>query len=106
VRGRDVRIVGPAFPPLTPSASNEPRPQLTVAFGRECRCSTSSPLESPAPSKKLQRQRILSRCSVVVPAEAHDDARFARLHYLLLTAILTGCLWIPVVIGYVTTRGP
>ena len=29
-----------------------------------------------------------------------------ELVYLLLTAILTGVLWIPVVIGYVTTRGP
>ena len=28
-----------------------------------------------------------------------------ELMYLLLTAILTGLLWIPVVIGYVTTRG-
>lgn len=28
-----------------------------------------------------------------------------ELRYLLLTAILTGVLWIPVVIGYVTTRG-
>jgi uncharacterized MAPEG superfamily protein len=28
-----------------------------------------------------------------------------ELLYLLLTAILTGLLWIPVVIGYVTTRG-
>lgn len=28
-----------------------------------------------------------------------------ELFYLLLTAILTGVLWIPVVIGYVTTRG-
>lgn len=26
--------------------------------------------------------------------------------YLLLTAVLTGLLWIPVVIGYVKTRGP
>ncbi len=29
-----------------------------------------------------------------------------ELLYLLLTAILTGILWIPVVIGYVITRGP
>lgn len=29
-----------------------------------------------------------------------------ELFYLLLSAILTGVLWIPVVIGYVTTRGP
>lgn len=29
-----------------------------------------------------------------------------ELRYLLLTAILTGCLWIPVVIGYVSARGP
>jgi len=29
-----------------------------------------------------------------------------ELLYLLLTAILTGVLWIPVVIGYVTSRGP
>ena len=29
-----------------------------------------------------------------------------ELMYLLLTAILTGVLWIPVVIGYVTSRGP
>lgn len=28
-----------------------------------------------------------------------------ELFYLLLTAILTGALWIPVVIGYVSTRG-
>jgi uncharacterized MAPEG superfamily protein len=28
-----------------------------------------------------------------------------ELFYLLLTALLTGVLWIPVVIGYVTTRG-
>ena len=28
-----------------------------------------------------------------------------ELTYLLLTAILTGCLWIPVVTGYVTSRG-
>ncbi|WP_428384807.1 MAPEG family protein [Nevskia ramosa] len=28
-----------------------------------------------------------------------------ELFYLLLTAILTGLLWIPVVIGYVTSRG-
>jgi len=30
----------------------------------------------------------------------------SELFYLLLTAILTGSLWIPVVIGYVTSRGP
>ena len=29
----------------------------------------------------------------------------SELFYLLLTAILTGLLWIPVVIGYVTSRG-
>jgi len=29
-----------------------------------------------------------------------------ELFYLLLTAILTGLLWIPVVIGYVLSRGP
>ena len=29
-----------------------------------------------------------------------------ELFYLLLTAILTGLLWVPVVIGYVTSRGP
>ena len=29
-----------------------------------------------------------------------------ELLYLLMTAILTGLLWIPVVIGYVVTRGP
>ncbi len=29
-----------------------------------------------------------------------------ELFYLLLTAILTGVLWIPVVIGYVLSRGP
>lgn len=29
-----------------------------------------------------------------------------ELLYLLLTAILTGCLWIPVVIGYAKARGP
>ena len=29
-----------------------------------------------------------------------------ELMYLLLTAILTGVLWIPVVIGYVKSRGP
>jgi uncharacterized MAPEG superfamily protein len=29
-----------------------------------------------------------------------------ELFYLLLTAILTGFLWIPVVIGYVLSRGP
>lgn len=29
-----------------------------------------------------------------------------ELFYLLLTAILTGVLWIPVVIGYTTSRGP
>ncbi len=29
-----------------------------------------------------------------------------ELFYLMLTAILTGVLWIPVVIGYVTSRGP
>jgi uncharacterized MAPEG superfamily protein len=29
-----------------------------------------------------------------------------ELFYLLLTAILTGVLWIPVVIGYATSRGP
>ncbi len=29
-----------------------------------------------------------------------------ELFYLLLTSILTGLLWIPVVIGYVTSRGP
>jgi uncharacterized MAPEG superfamily protein len=29
-----------------------------------------------------------------------------ELLYLLLTAILTGVLWIPVVIGYVSSRGP
>ena len=30
----------------------------------------------------------------------------SELFYLLLTAILTGVLWIPVVIGYAATRGP
>jgi len=30
----------------------------------------------------------------------------SELRYLLLSAILTGCLWIPVVIGYVVARGP
>jgi len=29
-----------------------------------------------------------------------------ELFYLLLTALLTGVLWIPVVIGYVSSRGP
>src|SRR5258707_5534620 len=29
-----------------------------------------------------------------------------ELFYLLLTTILTGVLWIPVVIGYVSSRGP
>ena len=29
-----------------------------------------------------------------------------ELYYLLFTAILTGVLWIPVVIGYVLSRGP
>ncbi len=29
-----------------------------------------------------------------------------ELFYLLFTALLTGVLWIPVVIGYVMTRGP
>ena len=29
-----------------------------------------------------------------------------ELLYLLLTAVLTGVLWIPVVVGYVVTRGP
>ena len=29
-----------------------------------------------------------------------------ELFYLLLSAILTGVLWIPVVVGYVTSRGP
>ena len=29
-----------------------------------------------------------------------------ELFYLLLAALLTGVLWIPVVIGYVTSRGP
>jgi len=29
-----------------------------------------------------------------------------ELSYLLVTTILTGALWIPVVIGYVLTRGP
>jgi uncharacterized MAPEG superfamily protein len=29
-----------------------------------------------------------------------------ELFYLLFTALLTGVLWIPVVIGYVTSRGP
>ena len=29
-----------------------------------------------------------------------------ELFYLLLTVILTGVLWIPVVIGYVSSRGP
>ncbi len=28
-----------------------------------------------------------------------------ELVYLMLTALLTGCLWIPVVIGYVSSRG-
>ena len=30
----------------------------------------------------------------------------SELLYLLLTALLTGILWIPVVIGYVSSRGP
>jgi uncharacterized MAPEG superfamily protein len=30
----------------------------------------------------------------------------SELFYLLLTSILTGLLWIPVVIGYVSARGP
>jgi len=29
-----------------------------------------------------------------------------ELRYLVLTALLTGSLWIPVVIGYVSARGP
>jgi uncharacterized MAPEG superfamily protein len=29
-----------------------------------------------------------------------------ELFYLLLAALLTGSLWIPVVVGYVRTRGP
>jgi uncharacterized MAPEG superfamily protein len=29
-----------------------------------------------------------------------------ELVYLLLTAVLTGLLWVPVVIGYVSSRGP
>jgi uncharacterized MAPEG superfamily protein len=35
-----------------------------------------------------------------------DATMKTELFYLLLTAILTGVLWIPVVIGYVTSRGP
>ena len=30
----------------------------------------------------------------------------AELLYLTLAALLTGCLWIPVVVGYVSARGP
>jgi uncharacterized MAPEG superfamily protein len=30
----------------------------------------------------------------------------AELRYLVLTALLTGALWVPVVIGYVRSRGP
>jgi uncharacterized MAPEG superfamily protein len=37
---------------------------------------------------------------------AYRRAVKPELFYLLLTAMLTGSLWIPVVIGYVKTRGP
>jgi uncharacterized MAPEG superfamily protein len=35
-----------------------------------------------------------------------ENTMKTELFYLLLTAILTGVLWIPVVIGYVKCRGP
>jgi uncharacterized MAPEG superfamily protein len=41
-----------------------------------------------------------------VPRRTFGGFMKSELVYLLLTAILTGLLWIPVVIGYVTSRGP
>jgi uncharacterized MAPEG superfamily protein len=38
--------------------------------------------------------------------QPEENTMKTELFYLLLTAILTGVLWIPVVIGYVKCRGP
>jgi uncharacterized MAPEG superfamily protein len=51
------------------------------------------------PKKKSDGRRILSRSRLVVGIMKPE------LRYLTLTALLTGALWIPVVIGYVRTRG-
>jgi uncharacterized MAPEG superfamily protein len=49
------------------------------------------------------RDRILSGRPIV---EKTRDPMNTELVYLTLTALLTGTLWIPVVIGYARTRGP
>jgi len=42
----------------------------------------------------------------ILPRATPEATMKTELLYLLLTAILTGILWIPVVIGYATSRGP
>ena len=51
------------------------------------------------------RACIAGRRAGIVHGRTRSHAMKTELFYLLLTAILTGLLWIPVVIGYVTTRG-
>jgi uncharacterized MAPEG superfamily protein len=51
----------------------------------------------------LPWQRILCPSPRVVPGE---DPMTTELRCLVLTALLTGTLWVPVVIGYVSARGP
>lgn len=53
----------------------------------------------PSPRPKKRALRILFDPPIVMASMK------AELLYLLLTALLTGVLWIPVVIGYVSSRG-
>ena len=46
------------------------------------------------------------RRDYATPPSTREVSMKTELVYLLLTAILTGVLWIPVVIGYVKSRGP
>src|SRR5436190_897820 len=65
--------------------------------GREC-------INLASPPRFRASERILLPLSNVVGVEA--PTMTPELRYLLFTAILTGALWIPVVIGYVSARGP
>ena len=57
-----------------------------------------SPRPRPPPKKRPGTRILFDLPIVIAPMKA-------ELLYLVLTALLTGILWIPVVIGYVSSRG-
>src|SRR4051812_41902961 len=77
---------------------------------RTARRSPASRRGTPLPSVRRTRtppSRIAAGDEPPLrPARDEGDDMKTELFYLLLTAILTGVLWIPVVIGYAKTRGP